>query len=148
VKEMWIKNTAVRTKAVNKSNETSYLIVNTTPKNPAIRVSEKAKQELGWDKGDFINLYVDSDKIILVRDNVSKEFPIRIYKSRDRNYGFNIYGAGIKVVCEKFGWVTNRDYLVEIHEKNDEKMLLCFKNEKMSRAEKALIEYTSTKILD
>jgi hypothetical protein len=139
---MWIKNTATRTKATNKSNESSYLIVNTLPKNPAIRVSEKAKQELGWDKGDFINLYVDSHQIILIKDNVSKEFPIRIYKTRDKNYGFNIYGAGIKVVCQKHDWVSNRDYSVEIYEKDGEKMLICFKDEKLSMAEKALMENT------
>jgi hypothetical protein len=143
---MWVKNTALRTKAANKSAETSYLIVNTLPKNPAIRVSEKARQELGWDKGDFINLYVDNDKILIVKDNVSKEFPIRIYKSKERNYGFNIYGAAIKVICEKKGWVSNRDYLVEIIEKDNEKMLMCFKNEKLSMAEKALGGYSISKM--
>jgi hypothetical protein len=137
---MWLKNTATRTKATKKSEESSYLIVNTMPKNPAIRVSEKAKLELGWEKGDFINLYVDNHQIILVKDNVSKEFPIRIYKSRDRNYGFNIYGAAIKVECSKHGWVSNRDYPVEIYEKDGEKMLICFKDEKLSMAEKALME--------
>jgi hypothetical protein len=137
---MWIKNTATRTKATKKSEESNYLIVNTLPKNPCIRVSEKAKLELGWDKGDFINLYVDGNQIILVKDNVSKEFPIRVYRTRDRNYGFNIYGAHVKIELQKHGWVTNRDYSVEIFEKDGEKMLICFKNEKISMAEKAFME--------
>jgi hypothetical protein len=134
---MWIKNSNTRTIGKNKSQEESYLVVNLLDKNPAIRVSEKARRELRWDKNDYVNVYVDHNKIMLIKDNLSREFPVRIYKNKDKAYGFNIYGMPIKEIMKKFGWETQKDFPVQILGEGDKMYLVAFKDELSSMTELA-----------
>jgi bifunctional DNA-binding transcriptional regulator/antitoxin component of YhaV-PrlF toxin-antitoxin module len=126
---MWIKNTGTRIIGKNKSQEESYLVVNTLEKNPALRVSEKARQYVGWGKHDYVNIYVDRTKIMLMKDNNAREFPVRIYENKNRKYGFNIYGMPIKETLKTMGWDTQKDYPVEVREFQGEKCLVCYKDE-------------------
>jgi hypothetical protein len=134
---MWIKNSGTRTIGKNKSQEESYLVVNTLDKNPAIRVSEKARRELRWDKNDYVNVFVDHNKIMLIKDNLSREFPVRIYKNKEKAYGFNIYGMPIKEIMRKCGWDSQKDFPVQILGEGDKKYLVAFKDELSSMTELA-----------
>lgn len=140
---MWIKNSGSRIIGKNKSQEESYLVVNTLDKNPALRVSEKARQYVGWTKNDYVNIFVDQNKIMIVRDNATREFPVRIYKNKDRAYGFNIYGMPIKEVLKKFQWETQKDYPIQLGEFQGQKCLLCFKDEIASYTEMAHLKVRS-----
>lgn len=137
---MWIKSKSARINSKNDFTENSFLIVNLIERCPAIRVSEKARIDLGWDKGDFLNVYVDDEKIMLVKDNNSREFPLSIYQSKTKIYGFNIHSKLIKEICTNTGWINNKVYPVTIYETDGEKSLICFKDQLLSKTEIALLE--------
>ncbi len=142
---MWIHNNITRASRRNKSEEENYLICNIAEGNPAIKVSERAKKELGWVHEDFVNIWIDNDKIMIVRDNDEKQFPIKVYKSQTRNYGFQIYGRSIKEVLKKCGWTDKHPMKISIAPNGDDKMILCFKDEMFGKAQMALMDASSKK---
>ena len=134
---MWIKNTSTRTQGKNYASQHDYLIVNYSEGNPAIRISEKARQELGWDENDFVNVYCDSEKIMIIRDNDSKEFPVKLYKSAQKILGCNIYSKALKEYVKTMEW-ENKEYAIDYRKDGKEKMLICYKTDLQSDIEKAL----------
>lgn len=126
---MWINNNGPRQQGKNRSQESSFLVVNLLEKNPALRISEKAKLELGWDNNDYVNIFVNRKQIMLMKDNVARNFAIRVYKTRDKSYGFNIYSNFLKDILRQNGWESQRDYAIEFVEdaKSGEKYLMCLK---------------------
>jgi bifunctional DNA-binding transcriptional regulator/antitoxin component of YhaV-PrlF toxin-antitoxin module len=134
---VWIKNTSTRTQGKNYASQHNYIVVNITQGNPALRVSEKARQELGWDEKDFVNVYCDREKIMIMKDNITKEFPVRLYKSANKLLGMNVYSKSLKEAMESMDW-ENKEYEVEIHDNGKEKMIICFKNRLDLDIEKAL----------
>jgi hypothetical protein len=124
---MWLKNTVTRNRP-NRSATKKYLTLNLQKSNPAIRVSELTMQELGWEHDDFCDLYIDDEKIQLIKNNENEEFQIKANKLKDVNYGFSIYGHFIKEHLMKMGWAHRIMYPVEIaYDGNRNKMLICYK---------------------
>jgi bifunctional DNA-binding transcriptional regulator/antitoxin component of YhaV-PrlF toxin-antitoxin module len=136
---MWLKNNSTSKGRRNKAEEESYLIINSAKGSPALRISEKARKELGWTEGEFLNIFMDNEKIMMQRDNDSQEFEIKIYRSHAKVYGFNIYSKTIKEVSEKLNW-KNKSYPVHIYRDGNELTLVVFKNEFISKTELALLE--------
>lgn len=136
---MWLKNNNTPKGKRNQTNEKNYVIVNARKGNPALRISEKARKELGWTEDDFLNVYIDSEKIMLMRDNETREFQLKIYQSDKKIYGFNIYGKTIKEFLDKLQW-ENKQYPAHVIPEGNEKMLVCYKNEFISKTELALLQ--------
>lgn len=134
---MWIKNTSTRTQGKNYASQHNYIVVSIAQGNPALRVSEKARQELGWNEKDFVNVFCDREKIMIMRDNTTKEFPVRLYKSANKLLGMNVYSKSLKEAMESMEW-ENKEYSIEIHDNGKEKMIICFKNRLDLDIEKAL----------
>lgn len=134
---MWIKNTSTRTQGKNYALQHDYLIVNTSDGNPAIRISEKARLTLGWDETDFVNVYCDDEKIMIIRDNDRKEFPVRLYKSAQKNLGCNIYSKALKEHINAMEW-EGKEYSIDFRKDGKELMLVCYKTDLQSDIEKAL----------
>jgi hypothetical protein len=72
-----------------------------------------------------------------MRDNVQKEFPVRLYKSANKLLGMNVYSKSLKEAMEGMEW-ENKEYEIEIHDNGKEKMIICFKNRLDLDIEKAL----------
>lgn len=131
---MWIENNGAR-KRYRKSENVPYMKLNLEDGNPAVRVSEKGFQDLGWKDGDYVNIYVDSEKMILVRDNENQSFSIHQQKGTDgKSYGFCIYGKVLKEAFKKGKWVSKRTYTVNVLKNNNgERILVCYREDKAIR---------------
>jgi hypothetical protein len=134
---VWIKNTSTRTQGKNYASQHDYLIVNTSEGNPALRISEKARQELKWSEDDFVNVFCDREKIMIVRDNETKEFPVRMYKSAQKVLGCNIYTKSLKEHIKEMEW-EGKEYSIDLRKDGKELMLVCYRTDLQSDIEKAL----------
>jgi bifunctional DNA-binding transcriptional regulator/antitoxin component of YhaV-PrlF toxin-antitoxin module len=139
---MWLQNT-VRQR-FSKSDNVAYLKLNMDDGNPAIRVSEKALQEVGWKNGDFINIYVDHEKIMMIKDNKAQAFGIHPQVTNKKSYGFTVYGKVIKEITREKNWQPKKVYPVSVMDHGDnEKIIVCFKDELILKADKTIRKYES-----
>jgi hypothetical protein len=76
---------------------------------------------------------------MMQRDNDSQEFEIKIYRSHQKVYGFNIYSKTIKEVSNQLNW-KDTSYPIHIYRDGNELTLVVFKNEFISKTELALLE--------
>lgn len=123
---MWLENLNVRqTRDILKM---PYLTVNLRDGNPAFRIRavEEMLEELNWTEDDFVNVYVDREKIILKKDNASRQFPVSIYRNKNVPYGYLIYSRMIKEVLENTEWEEGK-YKVLIIPEGRDKIVMCLK---------------------
>jgi hypothetical protein len=124
---MWIQNTGKT--SGGKSERTNYLKLNTSDGNPAMRVSEKTASDVGYKKGDHVNIFIDKEKIMIAKDDKNQSFPVHPQIAGEKSYGFAIYGRVLKDAILKTGWDSRKFYPVNVIDNGTEKMIVCFKDE-------------------
>lgn len=123
---MWLENINVRqTRDILKM---PYLTINTRGGNPAfrIRATEETLEELGWTDTDYVNIFVDREKIMIKRDNEARQFPVSIYRCKGVAYGYMIYSRMIKQILDSSEW-TEGKYKIVIIPEGRGKIVMCLK---------------------
>ena len=135
---MWIENTA---RKKSQTETQSYIKLNLEPGNPALRISEHARNALGWKHNDHCNIFIDEEKIIIVLDNKSKNFALSLQKTKEKKYGLAVYGHILKETFPDKGWKSKKNYPIKIVAQDGDLMIICFKEEIFDKAQQAIREH-------